>query len=200
MKHPWKLLILLLLSFGLIWAQTGESVRYKTMGFDMELLSYGGSLGGFYSYHTSEALSLDLELDWSLVESNDTFNYIDYTGRVISLNNRNLSFVKLMPGLTWFPFIDSMHPSFQIGSFISAGPVWSLNTDDNKGFIDRWGKVESDFAPIFRGGVHIRILSGQGGSYTFRVGYDYASFGEIIDERQTYQGLFLQAGMEFLNR
>ena len=200
MKVSWKLLSLLSLSFGLLWAQPGESPRYKTMGFDMEILSYGGSLGGFYSYHASEALSLDLELDWSLVESNDTYNYIDYYGRHVSINNRNLSFVKLMPGITWLPFIETMHPSFQIGSFISAGPVWSLNTADDQDFIDRWGKVESDFAPLFRGGVHIRILTGQGGSYTFRIGYDYASFDKIIDTRQTYKGLFLQAGMEFLHR
>ena len=200
MKHPWKLLTLLTISFGLIWAQPGESLRYKTMGFDMELLSYGGSLGGFYSYHTSEALSLDIEMDWSLVESNDTYNYYDYYGRPTSINNRNLSFVKLMPGITWFPFIETMHPSFQVGSFISAGSVWSLNTADDEDFLERWGKVESDFAPIFRGGVHIRILSGQGGSYTFRGGYDYASFDRVIDSRQTYKGLFLQAGMEFLNR
>ncbi len=200
MIHIGKRLTLLLFFLSLVWAQPGEAVRYTTMGFDMELLSYGGSVGGFYRYHTSEALSLDIELDWSLVESNDTFNYVDNYGRAYSLNNRNLSFVKLMPGVTWLPFIDSMHSSFQVGSFISAGPVWSLNTADNEGFVERWGKVESDFAPIFRGGVHIRILSGQGGSYTFRVGYDYASFGRVIDERQTYKGLFLQAGMEFINR
>jgi len=200
MKTPWKLLILLSLSFGLIWAQPGESIRYKTMGFDMELLSYGGSLGGFFSYHTSEALSLDLELDWSLVESNDTYTYYNYYGQPISINNRNLSFVKLMPGITWFPFIDTMHPSFQVGSFISAGPILSLNAADDEGFIDRWGKVESDFAPMARGGIHIRILSGQGASYTFRIGYDYASFDKVIDSRQTYKGLFFQAGMEFLHR
>ena len=200
MTLPGKLLSLLLLGFGLLWGQPGESLRYKTLGLDMELLSYGGSLGGFYSYHVSEALSLDIEMDWSLVESNDTYNYYDYYGRPVSINNRNLSFVKLMPGLTWLPFIETMHPSFQIGSFISAGPVWSLNTADDQYFIERWGKVESDFAPIFRGGIHIRILTGQGASYTFRVGYDYASFDKIIDSRQTYKGLFLQAGMEFLHR
>ncbi len=200
MKVSWKLLLLLSLSSGLLWAQSDESLRYKTMGFDMELLSYGGSFGGFYRYHTSEALSLDLELDWSLVESNDTYTFYDYYGRPISINNRNLSFVKLMPGITWFPFSETMHPSFQVGSFISVGPVWSLNTADDQDFIERWGKVESDFAPLFRGGVHIRVLTGQGGSYTFRIGYDYASFDKVIDERQTYKGLFLQAGMEFLHR
>jgi hypothetical protein len=200
MTVPSKLLLLLSISFGLVWAQPGEPLRYKTMGFDMEILSYGGSLGGFYSYHASEAFSLDLELDWSLVESNDTYNYIDYYGRPVSINNRNLSFVKLMPGFTWLPFIETMHPSFQIGTFFSAGPVWSLNTADDQDFIDRWGKVESDFAPLFRGGVHIRILTGQGSSYTFRIGYDHASFDKIIDSRQTYKGLFLQAGMEFLRR
>lgn len=200
MKPTWKILLLLSLSIGILWAQPGEPIRYKTMGFDMEILSYGGSLGGFYSYHVSEALSLDLELDWSLVESNDTFSYIDIYGQYHSIKDRNLSFVKLMPGLTWLPFIETMHPSFQVGTFLSAGPLWSLNTEDDQDFIERWKHVENDFAPLFRGGVHIRILTGQGGSYTFRVGYDYASFDKKIDTRQTYKGLFLQAGIEFLNR
>jgi len=200
MNNRWKLLIFWTLSIGLIWAQPGEPVRYRTMGMDMELLSYGGSFGGFYSYHPNEALSLDIELDWSLVESNDTYTYYNYYGQPISINDRNLSFVKIMPGVTWLPFIETMHPSFQVGSFMSAGPVWALNTADDEGFIDRWGDVESDLAPLFRGGLHIRILSGQGASYTFRVGYDYASFDKIIDERQTYKGLFFQAGMEFIHR
>lgn len=200
MNNRWKLLTFCIFSLGLTWAQPGEPVKYKTMGLDMELLSYGGSLGGFYSYHPNEAFSLDVEIDWSLVESNDTYTYYNYYGQPISINNRNLSFVKVLPGITWFPFIETMHQSFQVAGFLSAGPVWALNTADDEAFIERWGRVESDFAPLFRGGLHVRILSGQGASYTFRLGYDYASFDKIIDERQTYKGLFFQAGMEFLHR
>jgi len=200
MKNRWLFLLLWVLSFNLVLAQPGEPIKYKTLGVDMELLSYGGSLGGFYSYHTSEALSLDIEVDWSLVESNDTYTYYNYYGQPISINNRNLSFVKVMPGITWFPFMETMHPSFQVGGFLSAGPVWSLNTADDEDFLDRWADVESDFAPLVRGGVQVRILSGQGSSYTFRMGYDYASFDRVIDSRQTYQGLFFQAGMEFIHR
>ena len=81
MRFPPILITLLaLINFTLLSAQPGEAVRYKTMGLDMELLSYGGSLGGFYSYHTSKALSLDVEIDWSLVEANDTFAYTNYWG------------------------------------------------------------------------------------------------------------------------
>ncbi len=200
MKLRFIFLILWVVSFSQVWAQLREPVKYTTMGVDMELLSYGGSLGGFYSYHTSEALSLDFEMDWSLVESNDTYTYYNYYGQPISINNRNLSFVKLMPGITWLPFIDTMHPTFQVGSFLSAGAVWSLNTADDEAFFHRWGKVKGHIAPIFRSGINVRILTGQGASYTFRIGYDYASFDEIIDSRQTYKGLFFQAGMEFINR
>lgn len=195
-----KLLIFWALSIGLLWGQPGEPVTYNTMGLDMELLSYGGSLGGFFSYHPNEALSLDIESDWAIVEANDTYTFYDVYGNPVSINNRNLSFVKILPGITWFPFIDTMHPSFQVGGFASAGPVWALNTADDEGFLERWKDVEVDLAPMFRAGVHIRILSGQGSSYTFRFGYDYASFDRVIDARQTYKGLFLQAGMEFIHR
>ena len=64
MKNRCTFLLLLVLGFGVVIAQPGEPIKYKTLGVDMELLSYGGSLGGFYSYHTSEALSLDIEVDW----------------------------------------------------------------------------------------------------------------------------------------
>ncbi len=170
------------------------------MGLDMELLSYGGSFGGFYSFHPSEALSFDVEMDWSLVENNDTFTYYNYYSQPVSLNSRNLSFVKILPGATWFPFIDSMHPSMQVGGFACAGPVWALNTDDNEKLFERWQDVETSLAPMFRAGVHLRILNGQGASYNFRLGYDYMSFNEVIDAQKTYQGIFFQAGMEFLHR
>lgn len=194
---PFTIWVLLM---SICFAQTVEPVSYTTMGPDMELLSYGGSLGGFFSYYPRESVSLDVELDWSLVENNDTFTFIDYSGVPVSINNRNLSFVKLMPGITYYPFIDTMHPSFQVGGFLSAGPIWALNTADDEDFIERWGKVESDFAPMIRLGMHFRVLSGQGSSYIFRVGYDHASFDKTIDTRKTYKGLYLQAGMEFLRR
>ena len=181
-------------------AQPNKPVRYKTMGVDMELLSYGGSFGGFYSFHPSEALGLEMELDWSIVESNDTFTYYNYYSEPVSINNRNLSFVKLLPGVTWFPFTESMHPSMQVGGFVAAGPVWALNTDDDEDFLERWQHVDTSVTPLFRVGVTLKVLTGQGASYQFRLGYDYASFDKVIDSRQTYKGVFFQAGMEFLHR
>jgi len=195
-----RTLLLGLCTTGLLLAQGDKPVSYRSMGVDMELLSYGGSLGAYVSYHPNEALSLEIESDWSLVEANDTYTYYNYYGQPVSINNRNLSFVKLMPGLTWYPFIETMHPSFQIAGFLSAGPVWALNTADDEALLDRWQDVEVDLAPLVRAGVHLRILSGQGSAYTFRVGYDYLRFDRVIDARQTYRGLFLQAGMEFVNR
>ena len=163
MKRSRVLTLGLLFSFlSITCAQSRESVRYQTMGLDMELLSYGGSMGGFYSYHFSEALSLDLELDWSIIENNDSFAYTDFYGRPISINNKNLSFVKLMPGFTWFPFLKSMHPSMQAGVFASAGPIWSLNTADDEPFLDRWKQVDTKLTPMIRAGVNLRIMSGQG--------------------------------------
>ncbi|MEA3285787.1 MAG: hypothetical protein U9Q77_00230 [Candidatus Marinimicrobia bacterium] len=183
-----------------IHAQPQESLKYNTMGLDMEILSYGGSLGGLYSFHFSEAFSLDLEMDWSLVESNDTFAYYDYFNRPVTINNRNLSFVKLLTGITWFPFLENMHPSTQVGGFVAAGPLLALNTADDEALFERWQHVETDLAPLVRSGVHLRILTGQGASYNFRLGYDYASFDQVIDSRQIYKGIFFQAAMEFIHR
>ncbi|NQV15069.1 hypothetical protein HQ531_06390 [bacterium] len=199
-RFPLLLLVTFLSQTGFGTAQTRDSDRFDTKGLDMELLSYGGSLGGFYSFHPSAAMSLDVELDWSLVESNDTFSYYDYYNRPVSINNRNLSFVKLLGGVTWFPFLGKMHPSLQVGTFAAAGPVMALNTADDETLLKRWKHVDTDIAPMIRGGVHLRVLTGQGSSYNFRIGYDYAHFGKTIDARQTYKGIFFQAGMEFLHR
>ncbi len=193
-------LLLALLTINTTQAQLREAIKFNTMGLDMELLSYGGSLGGFYSFHRSEAVSLDVEADWSLIESNDTFSYYNYYNQPVSINNRNLSFVKLLTGFTWFPFLESMHPSMLVGGFAAVGPLLSLNTADDETLIERWGHVETDFAPLYRAGVHLRVMSGQGASYNFRLGYDYASFDQVIDSRQTYQGIFFQAAVEFLHR
>ncbi len=193
-------LLLLLSPLYTTNVQSRESLSYNTMGLDMELLSYGGSLGGFYSFHPSQSLSLDVELDWSLVESNDTFSYYNYYNQPVSINDRNLSFVKLLTGVTWFPFLETMYPTVQVAGFAAAGPVWALNTADDEAFLERWKDVEVDLAPLFRAGVHLKILTGQGSSYNFRLGYDYVSFDHVIDSRKTYKGIFLQAGMEFVNR
>jgi len=166
----------------------------------MELLSYGGSLGGFFNLHPTDAFSLDLESAWSLVENDDSFTYVNYYNQPISVNHRNLSFVKFLAGATWFPLLERMHPSVQTGVFAAAGPVLALNTADDEAFLKRWKHVEPDVTPMFRAGIHLRILTGQGGSYNFRIGYDYAAFDHVIDTRRVYQGLFLMVGMEFLDR
>lgn len=199
-RTPVLLLIILFSLSGMGQSQTRDSERFDTKGLDMELLSYGGSLGGFYSFHPSAALSLDVESDWSLIESNDTFAYYDYYNRPVTVNNRNLSFVKLLGGVTWFPFLETMHPSLQVGTFAAIGPVLSLNTADDETLLERWKEVETDLALMSRAGLHLRVLTGQGSSYNFRIGYDYARFDKQIDENQTYKGLFFQVGMEFLHR
>jgi len=198
MRYRLLFLILstILLSHSL--AQEENKLRYKTAGLDMEILSYGGSLGGFYAYHPKPEIGFNAEIDWSLVESKDTFSYLNYYGQPVSINSRNLSFVKLLVGADYFPFLDIMHSSVQIGGFASAGPVFALNTADDEDLIERWQDVEVDVTPFARLGVNVRIVSGQGTFYTFKIGYDYAHFDRVIDSRQTYQGPFFQAGMEFL--
>ncbi|MCF7807535.1 MAG: hypothetical protein K9M49_03105 [Candidatus Marinimicrobia bacterium] len=193
-------LLIILLFIGQVLAEDKAELRYNTAGVDMEILSYGGSLGGFWAYHAKPGIAVDAEADWSLVESKDTFSYLNYYGQPVSVNSRNLSFVKLLLGVNWFPFLETMHSSVQVGGFASAGPLLSLNTADDEGFLDRWQEVETDLTPMVRAGVNLRILTGNGSFYIFKIGYDYARFDHVIDSRQTYQGLFFQAGMEFLNK
>gem|GEM_PF-340717 len=184
-----------------ILAQAQDYFKYKTFGPDMEILSYGGSLGGFYSIYPRSDINISFESDWTLVESRDSYSYYDqYYQRPVSINSQNLSFVKLLAGLTWYPFLESMHPSVQVGGFASLGPLLSLNTKDDEGFFERWQDVETDVVGMGRAGVVIKVLSGEGSSYIFRFGYDYAKFDHVIDSRQTYKGVFFQAGMEFLHR
>jgi len=201
MRSPSNFIYLLsLVLITTISAQERFPGSYNTMGLDMELLSYGGSLGGFYSFHPVESISLDVETDWTLVESNDTFTYLNYYNQPVSINNRNLSLVKLLVGSTWYPFLETMHPSFQFGVFGGAGPLLALNTADDEKFVERWQEVEPDLTALVRAGVHVRILTGQGSAYNFRFGYDYSQFDKIIDERQSYKGLFFQAAWESIHR
>ena len=194
------LLILLIFTLSPTLAQEETTPRFNTAGLDMEILSYGGSLGGFWAYHPKPALGFNAELDWSLVESKDTFTYLNYYGQPVSINSRNLSFVKLLLGTYWYPFLETMHSSVQIGGFVAGGPLVSLNTADDEDFLERWQDVETDITPMARAGVQVRITTGQGTFYTFKIGYDYAHFDRVIDSRQTYKGPFFQAGMEFLRK
>ena len=201
MRSPFLLTFILVVSLSTsLSAQERLSETYKTLGLDMELLSYGGSLGGFFNYHIRESFSIDVEADWTIVESNDTFTYLNYYNQPVSINNRNLSFVKTLVGSTWYPFLDTMHPSFQFGVFGGVGPLLSLNTADDEKFLERWQDVEPDLTLLSRAGIHFRILNGQGSAYNFRFGYDYAYFDEVIDERQGYKGLFFQAAWESIHR
>ena len=196
-RHTLLITLFILTGFQL---PTFAFTSFKTSGVDLEVLSYGGSLGGFYNIHPREAWSLGVESGWAVVENDDSFTYYNYYNQPIAINHRNLSFVKLLAGATWFPFMESMHPSFQLGFFGAAGPLLSLNTADDETFITRWKKVEPDVTLMGRAGLHVRILTGKGGSYIFRLGYDYAAFDHVIDTRRVYQGLFILVGMEFLNR
>ena len=200
MKSHLKFLLISLLIFSPILAQDEVKPRYTMAGLDMEILSYGGSLGGYWAYQPTPALGFNVEADWSLVESKDTFSYLNYYGQPVSLNSRNLSFVKALIGSYWYPFLEVMHSSVQFGGFAAAGPVMALNTADDEDLFERWQDVEVDITPMARIGLQVRVVSGQGTFYTFKIGYDYAHFDKVIDSRQTYKGPFFQAGMEFLRK
>jgi hypothetical protein len=200
MKFLLTALLISIFFLGQIVADEEVKPRYNMAGLDMEILSYGGSLGGYWAYQPTAAWGLNIETDWSLVESKDTFSYLNYYGQPVSFNSRNLSFVKVLVGSYWYPFLEVMHSSVQIGGFASAGPVFALNTADDEDLFERWQDVEVDIAPMARAGVQVRIVSGQGTFYTFKIGYDYAEFDKFIDSRKTYKGPFFQAGMEFLRK
>lgn len=198
MKHFLRPLLILVLMSLTVNGQERAVEKFNTRGLDLELLSYGGSLGAFYNIHPREDWSIDFESDWTLVESNDTYTYYNYYNQPVSINNKNLSFVKALAGSTWYPFLDTMHPSFQFGTFASVGPLLSLNTADDQKFLERWQDVDVKASVLFRAGVHIRVLSGQGSAYNFRVGYDHVRFDEIVDGKQIYKGLLFQAAWEFV--
>ena len=198
---PKHLLSLLLLASISLPTLAQDKSSFNTMGLDLEVLSYGGSFGGFYAFHPTPAVSLEIESDWALVESNDSFTYYDYYYyQPVQINNRNLSFFKVTGGATWFPFLDSMHPSLQVGFFLGGGPLVAFNTADDEPFFQRWKAVETSVTPMLRSGIQLRVLTGQGGSYNFKLGYDYASFDQVIDTQKDYKGLFFQAGWEFIHR
>ncbi|MCF7824764.1 MAG: hypothetical protein K9N35_11405 [Candidatus Marinimicrobia bacterium] len=198
-KYLFILILIFFISSGSAFSQSEDFIKYKTFGPDMELLSYGGSLGGFFHFYPRENSSFSIESDWAIVENNDSFSYY-YYNQPVTINNQNLSMVKVLAGYSWFPFMETMHPSLQLGTFGAVGPLISLNTDDDDTFLDRWQHVETDITAMIRLGIVVRVLNGEGSSYSFKLGYDYAKFDKIIDSRQTYEGLFFQAGMEFLHR
>ena len=106
----------------------------------------------------------------------------------------------MLGGLSYYPFLETMHPSVQVAGTMALGPVVALNTADDTPLFERWGDVETHFAPLVRAGIQIRIMSGNGGAYRFRLGYDYLHFSESIDDRSNYSGIFFQAGMEFIGQ
>ncbi len=176
----------------------GESVPVKTWGADVEILGYGTSLGGFVSIHPLPSYRLAAELDWTVTQNNDSFVLYDYYYNPIPVNQTHLSLVKLILDATWYPFINTMDPSFQFGLFGSLGPVLALDTANDEGFFQRWGRVEPYWTFMGRGGVHARIRTDRGGVYLLRLGTDQMRFAEALDGRTTYSGLFFQVGLEFL--
>ena len=71
--------IALVLSFffltQVLYSQASEHTPYRSNGLDLEVLSLGGSFGGFLSSFRHPALSLDAEADWVIVESNDSYTF-----------------------------------------------------------------------------------------------------------------------------
>jgi len=172
----------------------------QTWGLDIELLGYGSSFGGSYTFQPKPQLRFSAESDWTLVQSNETISFYNYWYEPVQVNPKNLSLLKLLGDVTYFPFLNSMHPSLQIGFFAAAGPILALDTPNDEPFIERWGKVESHLSLHGRLGVHLRTRTARGSNYVFRVGYDFARFDEPLDDRQTYSGAYVQAGFEFFRR
>lgn len=173
----------------------------RTWGVDAELLGYGGSVGAFLNFRAHDAFRYSLEADWIFVQHEDSYPYIDpyyYTPTVI--NQQNLSMAKWIATISYFPFLETMHPSFQVGFFASAGPILAMDTANNEGLIERWQDVKGYWSAQGRGGVQIRFMGPESNAYQLRAGYEYSNFETALDGRPDYGGLFMQVGMEFLLR
>ncbi len=192
-------IILLLITSS---ALAGDSpLGLRTRGFDAELLGYGGSFGAFLNFNPDQKLKYSAETDWIFVQHDDSYAYIDpyyYSPQVI--NQQHLSMAKLLATAIYYPFLDNMHPSFQLGLFTSAGPILAMDTADNQDFFQRWKNVKGYWSVLGRAGLHLRFIQDARSAYLVRVGYETTRFDQPIDGRDNYGGLFFQVGMEFLYR
>ena len=68
MKLSKTFLLLISLFIGQLLAEDRPKIMYNTAGLDMEILSYGGSLGGFWAFHPTPGIIFDAEADWAISE------------------------------------------------------------------------------------------------------------------------------------
>ena len=171
---------------------------YYNWGVSGELENYGGGVSVFLQSKLQPKLIFDLEGSWTLVQDGTgIYSYNYYTDQYVLLNTQNLSFAKCVSDIAIFPWANSMHESFNLGFFLGGGPVWSLNTQEHIGFIERWKAVETVQSFYSRGGIQANIKSSAVRVYRIRLGYDQVKFDSIIDYRNDYKGLFMQFGLEF---
>lgn len=172
--------------------------RFQAWGFDAALLEYGGSFGGIWQVDMSPKWSLIGESDWTFVQTGQSFEYYDpYTGNIYKIGNQNLSLFKVLGGISWYPFAETMDPSFQFGFFGATGPILAMDTDNQAPDITRWRHVKGYQSIYSKVGLEFKIRQDRTGIYLLRVGYDFTKFNTQIDDQSIYQGVFLQVGMEF---
>jgi hypothetical protein len=75
-----------------------------------------------------------------------------------------------------------------------------MDTANEGGVVERWKDVQGYWSVLLRAGVHTRIRTSNGGIYFFRFGLDHSRFDTALDGKQTYSGVFFQAGLELLHR
>lgn len=195
MKHVAIITVFLIMT-NVVTAQ--ETDRRETWGFNAELLQYGGSFGGIWQMDMNPEWAVGAEVNWTFVQTGQSLEFYDpYTGRYYQVGSQNLSMLKLLGGVTWYPFAESMDPSFQFGFYAGAGPILAMDTDDDTSDITRWRHVRGYPSIYAKLGMEFKIHQQGMGIYIFRLGLDATKFETEIDGQSRYQGIFLQVGMEF---
>ena len=188
---------------GMILATTlmGESSsgppRFQAWGFDAALLSYGGGFGGIWQMDLNQNFAAGAEAALTFVQTGQSLEGYNYYGQYIQYGTQNLSFLKVIGGMSWYPFAARMDPTFQFGLFGGLGPILAMNTADTTKDWSRWRHAEYTPAIYSKLGLEFKIRQPRAGIYLFRIGYDFTDFRTEIDRQSIYQGVFLQVGMEF---
>ncbi|MCF7797098.1 MAG: hypothetical protein K9N11_09190 [Lentisphaeria bacterium] len=185
-----------LLTTNMLTAQVYD--MRQTWGFNAELLQYGGSFGGIWQMDLNPEWALGAEANWTFVQTGQSLEFYDpYTGRYYQVGSQNLSMLKFLGGISWYPFAESMDPSFQFGFYTGVGPILAMDTNDETADITRWRYVRGYPSIYAKLGLEFKIHQQGMGIYILRLGFDGTQFETEIDGQSRYQGIFLQVGMEF---
>lgn len=171
--------------------------KLQAWGFDAALQDYGGSFGGIWQVDLNQKVAIGGEAALTFVQTGQSLEGYNYYGQYIQYGTQNLSFFKVLGGLSWYPFADQLDPTFQFGLFGGLGPILAMNTADTTTDWSRWRHAEYTPALYAKLGLEIKIRQPRTGIYLLRIGYDFTDFKTEIDKQAIYRGVFLQVGMEF---